>query len=243
MAVRKSTKKKTTKKKTTKKASKKKSVAKKKAAKKSKASKKITKKATKKAAKKVTKKAAKKKTAKKAKKKAATKTTKKVQNKIVEKKPKPKAPKVAPPKPIEPEKVALTEEEIVKKALGELKGFNFFVSDSDECFDPSCDNPITTGGYCRYHYIKHWKDIKKKQFILEEGKMLTHIDVLTKNFSCKIIEPLLSDLSDKKIFYDVLKQVNIETTEESFDDPDGYPSEDVDVTYETKVSNRSTYEE
>ena len=106
----------------------------------------------------------------------------------------------------------------LKDVLGSMREINFFASDSDECFERGCDNPATTEGYCRFHYIKSWKDIKKKQSVLGEGKLFSHVEGIATNFPIQIMESLVSDLASDKSFYNVLKEMSIEASEESFDD-------------------------
>ena len=118
-------------------------------------------------------------------------------------------------------------EVILKEALDFLRNFNFLASDSDDCLERKCENPATTGAYCRLHYIKNWKEIKKKEKIFDEGTLIDHIDQLTEKFSVKIVNTLVEDMSDEKNFYSTLKNMNIDVTEEFFDDSDD-PSSDSD---------------
>lgn len=50
------------------------------------------------------------------------------------------------------------------------------------CKEKSCHNQQTTAGYCRYHYLKNWKNIKfrqKKQSVQALNRYIDHI--CTKN--------------------------------------------------------------
>jgi len=262
------TKKKVAKKKVAKKVAKKKvakKVAKKKVAKKV-AKKKVAKKVAKKKVAK--KKVAKKKVAKKkvAKKKVAK---KKVVKKVEKKKPTKKAApkkveaKKAGPKKVESKKTKKAakkkEEQVNTKVREELlstlssaKGqFNLeeileamrnmdnFLSKSDECLEKNCDNLATTGSYCRVHYIKNWDEIKNREKIIKQGKLNEVISDVLKKFPIKVIQDILDDLQDDKTFFRVLKELNIDSRSESFDDADDEDIEDDrDIAYETKNTFR-----
>ena len=99
-----------------------------------------------------------------------------------------------------------------------IKKLDFFSSKNDECLEKGCDNPVATLGFCRFHYIKNWKEIKRKQQILSEGKLTKLIEELIEKFPVKYVETILTDLADDKAFYAALKELNIET---AFDDPEG----------------------
>ena len=256
--------KKTTKKvakKTVKKAAKK--AAKKKVAKKAakKVAKKATKKVAKKAAKKVTKKVAKKVPAKKA---------SKIVEKKAEAKKEDNPSKKTPAKVSAKEKVAadtkkenssldaeqaqvrtkleedvtgLSEDYTIADIHEAIKTLEFYTSESDECLDKSCENPASTGGYCRFHYISLWSEIKKKQKILEEGELQNHIIGLLEKYPVKFVESLISDLIDDKSFYEMLKEMDIDASEDAYSDLDEGDDDDQDIAYETKTSAKPSFDE
>jgi chemotaxis protein histidine kinase CheA len=230
-----------------------------------KAAKKVAKKTAKKAAKKVAKKTAKK-AAKKVAKKTATSSAKKKVEKKVEKKttkttkaePKKKAGKKSKKDLEQTELVfdADTEAKVidsVKEAVAEevemlsedfklrdifeaIQSINFFLSDTDDCMEKGCDNPATTLGYCRLHYITNWKSIKRKQSILEEGKLQQFVEELVSKYPTPFVQEILTDLDDEKSFFSILKELNIDA-DESFDDIDDLDIEDdQDMAFETKSS-------
>lgn len=133
--------------------------------------------------------------------------------------------------------LALSEDFSIKEVFTSIRNMDLFKIESDECVVRGCDNPSTTSGYCRYHYIKLWKDIKKKELILSEGRLAGIIEELTRKYPMKYIEAILQDLSDDKSFNHVLKDLDIETDEadgEGFDD-DEVLDDDQDIAFETKV--------
>lgn len=227
-----------------------------------KVAKKVAKKAEKKVAKKVTKKVEKK---------AAKKTTKKVAEKVEKKTTKAAAKKdkevvveaaevVVEAKAKKTKKSSKSDllqardtltEEIVSLAddfsLNEIfdaiQSLSFFTEDTDECLEKNCDNPVTTLGYCRFHYIKNWNEIKRRNSILEEGKLQEFIEELVNKYPLKHLESILEDLTDEKSFFAVLKDLGIDADEVDFDlNDDGEDAEDQDIAFEqTKGTASKNY--
>ncbi|MBF0297189.1 MAG: hypothetical protein HQK51_00595 [Oligoflexia bacterium] len=118
----------------------------------------------------------------------------------------------------------------IRSVIREIDFFNH--NDSDECLEKYCENLQTTLGYCRPHYIKNWKNIRKKRAILKEGKLQNLIEELISKFPAKYVEAIMHDLSGDKEFYQVLKELNIDT---GFQDDDiGDLDLDDDLTVETR---------
>ena len=126
-----------------------------------------------------------------------------------------------------------------------IRGLDFFVSRSDECLEKGCDNPATTWGHCRLHYISNWADIKKKQALLKTGKLQDHIQALVEKHSSKFIEHILGDIINERSFFSALKELGIGGIEEfdevSEDEADD--DHDRDIAYETKVTVRPSFDE
>lgn len=124
----------------------------------------------------------------------------------------------------------------LKDLFEKMREPKFFTSGVDECIERNCDNPATTSNFCRLHYIKNWNDIKKRQQILADGTLQELIEVLVSKYPVKYIEAILQDLADDKIFHSVLKELNIEAVEESFDDELEDVDDDSDIAFETKTT-------
>ncbi|HLE10546.1 MAG: hypothetical protein A2504_14220 [Bdellovibrionales bacterium RIFOXYD12_FULL_39_22] len=140
--------------------------------------------------------------------------------------------------------LSLSESFSIKSIFDSLKLVDYFQSDSDECIEKDCDNPDTTLGYCRYHYIKNWADIKKKQNILLDGKLQRFVTELMEKYPIKYLEAVLTDLADEKAFYNSLKELDIESAAEVFDDVDNDLVEDEqDIAFETKGLSSKDFEE
>lgn len=139
--------------------------------------------------------------------------------------------------------LGLAEEFAVKEIFAAIKSLDFFKADADDCLEKGCDNPATTMGYCRFHYIKSWKDIQKKKIIISEGKLQSIIEELTKKYPLRFIQAILDDLMDEKAFHAVLTELNIES-DEFEDDLDDEADDDIDiVAMETKSIGKGSFEE
>jgi len=123
----------------------------------------------------------------------------------------------------------------LKEIFTSIRDPKYFTSGVDECIERNCDNPATTSNFCRLHYVKNWVDIKKKLQILSDGKLQDLIENLVSKHPVKYIEAMLQDLGEEKVFLSVLKELNIEAVEESFDD-ELEDDDDSDIAFETKTT-------
>ncbi|MBI3544837.1 MAG: hypothetical protein HY075_16315, partial [Deltaproteobacteria bacterium] len=83
------------------------------------------------------------------------------------------------------------------------------------CREVACELMATTGGYCRMHYIKNWKKVKRKEMILREKKLNNYIEELVSKYPDKYIEAIRQDLASEKDFAKVIADLEID---ESLDD-------------------------
>jgi len=93
------------------------------------------------------------------------------------------------------------------------------------CREVACENLATTAGYCRLHYIKNWKKIKRKELILKERKLNQYIEELVVKYPDKYIEAIRQDLANDKEFSKVIHDLDLDEGIDEFDS-DG---ENVDV--------------
>jgi hypothetical protein len=90
--------------------------------------------------------------------------------------------------------------------------------DGEVCREVACEGLGTSAGYCRMHYIKNWKKIKRKEVILKEGKLNKYIEELVAKYPDKYIEAIRQDLANDKDFAKVIHDLDLD---ESVDDFDG----------------------
>ncbi|WP_372652961.1 hypothetical protein [Halobacteriovorax sp.] len=139
--------------------------------------------------------------------------------------------------------VSLADDFSLNEIFDAIQSLSFFTEDTDECLEKNCDNPVTTLGYCRFHYIKNWNEIKRRNSILEEGKLQEFIEELVNKYPLKHLESILEDLTDEKSFFAVLKDLGIDADEVDFDlNDDGEDAEDQDIAFEqTKGTASKNY--
>ena len=126
-----------------------------------------------------------------------------------------------------------------------IRDISFFQNYSDECMERSCDSPSSTKGFCRLHYISNWKNLKKREAILIDGKLQEFIEDLAKKYPLKNIELVLNDLSDEKSFFAALNEMDIESIDDDQDQlvDDGVDDDDQDIAFETKTTKSGYYED
>lgn len=85
------------------------------------------------------------------------------------------------------------------------------------CREVACELVATTQNYCRMHYIKNWKKIKRKESILKEKKLNHYIEELVSKYPDKYIEAIRQDLASEKDFAKVISDLEIEEGLDDFD--------------------------
>lgn len=85
------------------------------------------------------------------------------------------------------------------------------------CREVACEGLSTTGGYCRMHYIKNWKKIKRKELILKEGKLNQYIEELVAKYPDKYIEAIRQDLAADKDFAKVIYDLDLDEGVDDFE--------------------------
>ena len=85
------------------------------------------------------------------------------------------------------------------------------------CREVACEGLATSGGYCRMHYIKNWKKIKRKELILKEGKLNQYIEELVAKYPDKYIEAIRQDLASDKDFAKVIYDLDLDESVDDFE--------------------------
>jgi hypothetical protein len=85
------------------------------------------------------------------------------------------------------------------------------------CREVACEGLSTTGGYCRLHYIKNWKKIKRKEIILRERKLNQYIEELVLKYPDKYIDAIRQDLASDKDFAKVIYDLDLDENADDFD--------------------------
>jgi hypothetical protein len=114
--------------------------------------------------------------------------------------------------PATPPLVKLTKTPKVAKSAGKKAAPRNY---EDMCREVACESSSSTAGYCRLHYIKNWKKIKRKELILREKKLNQYIEELVSKYPDKYIEAIKSDLADEASFSKLIYDLELD---ESVDD-------------------------
>ncbi|MCM2277571.1 MAG: hypothetical protein NDJ89_05795 [Oligoflexia bacterium] len=85
------------------------------------------------------------------------------------------------------------------------------------CREVACEGLATSAGYCRLHYIKNWKKIKRKEVILKEGKLNQYIEELVVKYPDKYLEAIRQDLASDKDFAKVIYDLDLDESVDEFD--------------------------
>lgn len=91
------------------------------------------------------------------------------------------------------------------------------VSGPGVCREVACELISTTGHYCRMHYIKNWKKIKRKEIIIKERKLNHYIEELVSKYPDKYIEAIRQDLASEKDFAKVIADLEIDEALDDFE--------------------------
>jgi hypothetical protein len=104
-----------------------------------------------------------------------------------------------------------------KKNAGSVAGRSSLESGETVCREVACEGLATSGGYCRLHYIKNWKKIKRKELILREKKLNQYIEELVAKYPDKYIEAIRQDLANDKDFAKVIYDLDLDEGVDDFD--------------------------
>ena len=106
---------------------------------------------------------------------------------------------------------------LLKRSAFEVaRGFTDVVGET-VCREVACEGLATSGGYCRLHYIKNWKKIKRKELILKEKKLNQYIEELVAKYPDKYIEAIRQDLANDKDFAKVIYDLDLDEGVDDFD--------------------------
>lgn len=67
------------------------------------------------------------------------------------------------------------------------------------CKEEGCHNAQTTGGYCRLHYLKHWKELKADAAEKAAKKLNRYVDYMAKKNPDRYIDDIKKDLRQKRM--------------------------------------------
>lgn len=66
------------------------------------------------------------------------------------------------------------------------------------CKEDGCHNAQTTGGYCRLHYLKHWKRIKAEASEKAAKKLNRYVEFMAKKNPERYIDDIKKELRQRR---------------------------------------------
>lgn len=103
------------------------------------------------------------------------------------------------------------------------------LSSKKRCREPGCDLDFTMNVYCRMHYIKNWRKIKRKEAILASGQLNNYVEELVNKYPDKYLEVIRQDLATEKDWAKVVTDLELESAEE-----EGVSDEEADAAPEVR---------
>jgi hypothetical protein len=82
------------------------------------------------------------------------------------------------------------------------------------CREPGCDNDPLVGPYCRLHYIKNWKKIKRKEAIIAAGQLNSYVEELVNKYPDKYLDVIRQDLASEKDWAKVVSDLELDSVED-----------------------------
>ncbi len=110
-----------------------------------------------------------------------------------------------------PKGVAVIAKDGKKKGKASAEGS---VSKKNRCREPGCDHDFSLMGYCRLHYIKNWKRIKRKEGILASGQLNNYVEELVNKYPDKYLDVIRQDLASEKDWNKVVVDLELEGADE-----------------------------
>ena len=85
------------------------------------------------------------------------------------------------------------------------------------CIGDSCASPATVKGYCRFHYLVYWRDIRLIGQEKAEKKLDDFVNRLAEKYPKDYLKKIKEGIEDENKFTKVVGELDLETTK---DDPE-----------------------
>lgn len=94
------------------------------------------------------------------------------------------------------------------------------------CKEPNCNNAQTTAGFCRLHYLKHWKQIKSSKQKRAAEQLNKYIERIVAKHPDRYMEVLKREIRSQRFEKSVSEEYGSELDDiyKIFNDP-GYEGE------------------
>lgn len=109
-----------------------------------------------------------------------------------------------------PKGVAMLGREGKKKSRSSESAAN----NKKRCREPGCEHELLLSGYCRLHYIKNWRKVKRKEAILASGQLNNYVEELVSKYPDKYLDVIRQDLATEKDWVKVVVDLELESSDE-----------------------------
>jgi hypothetical protein len=86
------------------------------------------------------------------------------------------------------------------------------------CAQSRCKLPASSDGYCRLHYLRHWKELKSQKKDKAEKRLNSYIDRLMKKYPAEYMEKIKASLESEEKFKEALQEMDAESEGDSESD-------------------------
>lgn len=83
-----------------------------------------------------------------------------------------------------------------------------------KCREPGCEHDHLIAGFCRLHYIKNWKKIKRKEAILASGQLNNYVEELVSKYPDRYLDVIRQDLASEKDWSKVVVDLELDAADE-----------------------------
>jgi hypothetical protein len=83
-----------------------------------------------------------------------------------------------------------------------------------KCREPGCEHDHAISGFCRLHYIKNWKKIKRKEAILASGQLNNYVEELVSKYPDRYLDVIRQDLASEKDWSKVVVDLELDSSDE-----------------------------
>lgn len=87
------------------------------------------------------------------------------------------------------------------------------------CKEEGCHNAQTTGGYCRYHYLRNWKAVKKEEHEKAAKRLNRYISSVCKKNPKKYLEQIKDNINTGKYSIDDQNREDMDDLYRLFNEP------------------------
>lgn len=83
------------------------------------------------------------------------------------------------------------------------------------CIQAECNEPATSHGYCRLHYIANWKHIKFNNQVKAERRLNAYVDRLARKYPKDYLERIKEGLENEEVFRATVEELEIDAEADS----------------------------